>query len=125
MAWGERVRTIYDRYVGAHLKYRTSKDIDDLPWLLKQFQANLEDGWGIEVSKKLCGITVEMARILEKESLEFRIIKDHFKQNRSRAPKEKLNLQGELKRHQDMLGENSVQKIQVSPLPIGGGNNLN
>ena len=101
------------------------KKINNLPDLLKQFLAHLEDGWGIEVSKRLCGITVETARALERESLEFRIIKNHFKQNRSRLPKEKLDLEAELKRHQDMLSENTVQKIQISPLPIGGGNNLN
>jgi hypothetical protein len=109
------------------LKYRTAKDIDDLPWLLKQFQSNLEDGWGIEVSKRLCGITVEMARILEQESLEFRIIKDHFKKNRSRAEKAKLNLEAELKKRQEMslqFLKETTEKLQQSILPIGETNQL-
>jgi len=61
------------------------KHLPKIDEMLKEFQRQLELGWGIEVSKRKTGINHTITLFLNKECLEFNIIKEHYKKQRNRA----------------------------------------
>jgi hypothetical protein len=58
--------------------------IPEIETMLANMQVHLEEGWGIEVSKRRAGINHSMSLYLNEHCLEFEVLKNHYKKQRNR-----------------------------------------
>ena len=96
-----------------------------IDFMLKEFERHLKDGWGIEYSKRLAGITQQLSRKLQVESIEFRIIKDNYKKQFSKHRKSEINMNAEIEKRinvaKDFINKN-IQSNVPTTLPLGNEN---
>jgi hypothetical protein len=98
--------------------------LPDIETMLANMQNHLEDGWGIEISKRRSGINQTISLYLNKHCVEFAILKNHYKKqtNRLKDQPQKIDVKTEtnnfIEEKRQQLIESLTKTSDIS-LPVG------